>query len=115
MLEARVERIRTAKQARLQETCKSSGQDNQHTHGRPISTTRKFHGYSMTRSLPACSSDGVIQKDECDRCCREAASITYLLQRVTVRHYRKKFFPQMGRFKEGEQGKYKMHCFLPVG
>ena len=42
---------------------------------------------------------------------KEAASITGYNEK-TVRQYRKDFFTQKGKFKEGKQGKYKRHCLL---
>ena len=42
---------------------------------------------------------------------KEAASITGYNEK-TVRQYRKEFFTQKGKFKEGKQGKYKRHCLL---
>ena len=164
MLEAKAERMRAAKQARLQETHESSGRDDEQTRGSD-SGRDDLAGPSSSRHTPEPDDDGPRRSEsENDRdsessssesdfndekaqsvfndwmvslpalnrktlavllmesfrnrqkmnvtdAAKGAASITGYNEK-TVRQYRKEFFTQKGKFKEGKQGKYKRHCLL---
>ena len=67
---------------------------------------------SFASENSGCSFDGVVQESSMNMmdAAKEAASITSCEK--TVRQYRKEFYTQKGKFKEGKQGKYKGHCLL---